>query len=67
MKASYIVRFVRKDGKIERKYCSDYSSALHKATHCSDDIEKYRRIEIVDRSSFRLPYFVREFVNEESS
>lgn len=60
MKKGYIVRFVRQDGKIRKEYYDDYSSALHKATHRSDDIGKYRRIEIVDRNSFRLPYFVCE-------
>ena len=63
MDNGYIVRFVRKDKKADEKYYYlSYCNALnHLALFKDDDSGLYKRIEIIDCQSLRLPYIVLDF------
>lgn len=58
MDNGYIVRFIRKDEKADEEYYYlAYGDALsHLALFKNDDSGLYKRIEIVDSCSLRLPY-----------
>lgn len=63
MDNGYIVRFIRKDEKADEEYYYlAYGDALiHLALFKNDDSGLYKRIEIVDNCSLRLPYVVLDF------
>lgn len=63
MDNGYIVRFIRKDEKSDEEYYYlAYGDALsHLALFKNDDSGLYKRIEIVDSCSLRLPYVVLDF------
>lgn len=59
----YIVRFIRKDNKADEEYFyRTYKEAIcHLELFKDDDSGLYKRIEIVNGSTLRLPYVVLEF------
>lgn len=69
MDNGYTVRFVRRDEKADEKYYYlAYGDALnHLALFKNDDSGLYKRIEIVDNRSLRLPYVVLDFQDKNCS
>ena len=69
MDNGYIVRFIRKDGKpVEEYFYHSYRDAVsHLNLFENDDSGLYKRIEIIDNRTLRLPYVVLEFQDRECS
>lgn len=67
MDNGYIVRFIRKDRKPEEQYF--YHSYTDAVTHLEmfrdDDSGLFKRVEIIDSRSLRLPYAVLELQDED--
>lgn len=59
----YIVRFICKDEKLNEEYfCHSYSDAINYLGLFKEDASAiYKRIEVIDSHSLRLPYAVLDF------
>ena len=69
MDNGYIVRFIRKDDKpVEEFFYYAYSEAIrHLELFQDDNSGLYKRVEIIDSTTFHLPYVILQFQTADRS